>query len=478
LANEDLRVWIDRMEAAGELQRVDGAERMEEIGGIVDIVQRKMGRPALLFDDIPGYPKGYRVLANILTSVKRIALTLGLPETANEIDLVKYWRSYLKGAKTIAPLEVKTGPVMENVLSGKDVNILKFPTPKWHEYDGGPMIGTACMVITRDPDSGWINFGAYRVQVYDDPTIASVMISKGKHGDIVMRKYFERGEACPIAVVVGVQPLPYMMSGLEIPYGVGEYDVVGGMQGAPVEILNMPVTGLPIPANAEIAFEGTITQDDLIEEGPFGEWTGYYASGVRKQPVIRIKTIMHRNDPILLGAVPAVPPCDDTFYRDFYRSAAVWHQMEGAGIPGVQGVWANAAAGGRMWLTVCIKQMYPGHPKQAGLVAQQCHAGAYANRYVVVVDEDINPADNEQVIWAMATRVDPREDIEIIRTSWSTALDPMAYPEGLRALNARVVIDACRPWARKDTFPRVARSSKALDERIRAKWSAILPTGA
>ena len=108
-------------------------------------------------------------------------------------------------------------------------------------------------------------------------------------------------------------------------------------------------------------------------------------------------------------------------------------------------------------------------------MAGQCHAGAYANRYVVVVDEDINPADNEQIMWAMATRVDPREDVEIIRTSWSTALDPMAYPEGLRALNSRMVFDACRPWARSDTFPPVARSSKAMDDRIRAKWAAILP---
>ena len=465
------------MEAAGELRRVYGADRQEEIGGLVDIYQRKMGRPALLFDEVPGFPKGYRVLTNLLTSVKRIAITLGLPDTSREMDLVQFWRSYLKGARLLPPVFVPSGPVLENVDSGKDVNILEFPTPKWHEYDGGPMIGTACMVITRDPDTGWVNLGAYRVQVYDDPTIASVMISKGKHGDIVMRKYFERGEACPIAVVVGGQLLPYMLAGLEIPYGVCEYDVVGGMQGYPLEVVRLPFTGLPIPAAAEIAFEGTISPDDLIEEGPFGEWTGYYASGVRKQPVIRIKTVVHRNEPILLGAVPAVPPCDDTFYRDFFRSAAVWHELEGAGIPGVQGVWANQAAGGRMWLNVAIKQMYPGHAKQAGLVASQCHAGAYANRYVVVVDDDIDPSDNEQVIWAMCTRVDPREDVEIIRTSWSTALDPMSYPEGLKALNARLVIDACRPWARRDTFPRVARSSKALDDRIRAKWAAILPDG-
>jgi 4-hydroxy-3-polyprenylbenzoate decarboxylase len=334
------------------------------------------------------------------------------------------------------------------------------------------------MVIMKDPDSGWINYGAYRVQVYDDPRIASVMISKGKHGDILMRRYHERGERCPIAVVAGVHPMLFSIAGIEIPYGKNEYDAVGGMMGKPVEVVLGPQTGLPIPANAEIAFEGYISPDDRIEEGPFGEWTGYYAGGKEMQPVIRIETFMHRNDPIVLGAVPAVPPCDDTFYRGTYRCAAVWRQLEGAGVPGVQGVWAHEAGGSRMWLTVSIKQMYPGHAKQAGLVASQCHAGAYCNKYVIVVDDDIDPANMNEVIWSLCTRVDAREDLEILRGCWSTTLDPMSYPEEERRLNARVVIDACRPWTRRNTFPKVARSSRQLDDRIRAKFAHVLPKGA
>ncbi len=474
MANPDLRDWIAQLTKANDICAVSGANCEEEIGGIVDIYQRKMGRPALLFDKIPGYRPNYRVVANILTSVPRIAMTLGLPAGASEMDLVRYWRNYLTIAKAIPPTTVKGGPVLENVATGSDINLFTIPTPKWHEHDGGPYIGTACMVITKDPDTGWMNFGAYRVQVHGRD-IASIMISKGKHGDIIMHKYHERGQACPIAVVVGMHPLPYMISGLEIPYGMNEYDAAGGLMGQSVEVVNAPRTGLPIPANAEIAFEGTVAPNDLVDEGPLGEWTGYYASGVRKQPAIRLQTLMHRDDPILLGAVPAVPPCDDTFYRDHYRSAAVWHQLEGAGVPGVQGVWAHQAGGGRFWLTVAIKQMYPGHPKQAGLIASQCHAGAYANRYTVVVDEDIDPANMDEVIWAMCTRVDPREDVEILRGNWSTALDPMSYPDNLRALNSRMVIDACRPWARRDTFPPVARSSKEMDARIMARWKHILP---
>lgn len=476
MANKDLRDWIEDIEAAGQLQRVSGADHEEEIGGIVDIFQRQMGNPAVLFDDIPNYPKGYRVLSNLLTSVPRINIALGLKPEASEMDLIRFWRDYMKVAPMVEPTEVNGGPVADNVFDGKDVDITTIPTPKWHELDGGYYIGTGCMVVMKDPDSGWINYGAYRVQAHG-PGVASVMTSKGKHGNLIMRKYHERGDPCPIAVVVGMHPALFMVAGLEIPYGKNEYDAAGGMLDESVEVIKMPKTGLPIPANAEIAFEGFVYPDDFVDEGPLGEWTGYYAGGKNPEPAIRIETMMHRDEPILLGAIPAVPPNDDTFFRGTFRCGAVWNQLEAAGVPEVKGVWAHEAGGSRMWLTISIKQMYGGHSKQAGLIASQCHAGAYANRWVVVVDDDINPANMNDVIWAMCTRVDPREGIEVLRGCWSTHLDPMCYDGENDRRNARVVVDACKPWTRYETFPTVARASRELDERICAKWSDILPRG-
>ena len=475
MSKQDLRTWIAEIEAAGELQHISGADREEEIGGIVDFYQRRTGNPAVLFDDVPGYAKGHRVLANILTAVPRINLTLGMPADAPEMDLVHHWRRYMKDAKSIPPTDVKTGALLENVDEGNSINLFKIPVPKWHELDGGYYIGTGCMVIMRDPDTGWINYGAYRVQAHD-AAVASIMCSKGKHGDLIKRKYHERGEPCPLVVVCGMHPALFMIAGLEIPYGKNEYDAAGGLLGEPVEIITGPTTGLPIPAHAEIAFEGLVYPGETIEEGPLGEWTGYYAGGVKQEPKIRVQTMMHRNNPILMGAIPGIPPDDDSFYRGTYRSGAVWNQLEGASIPEVKGVWAHAAGGSRLWLTVAIKQMYAGHAKQAGLIASQCHAGAYANRFVIVVDDDIDPADMDKVIWAMCTRFDPREDMEVIRGAWSTALDPMSYSE-TDPRNARVVIDACRPWSRRDTFPQVVRNSEPLDERIRAKFASVLPRG-
>jgi 4-hydroxy-3-polyprenylbenzoate decarboxylase len=471
VSKQDLRSWIALMEQHGEIQHVTGAEREKEIGGLVDIFQRRSGSPALLFDQVPGYPKGHRLLSNFLTSVRRINLTLGLPADEGAVGLVHHWRRYMKEAKTIAPKTVRSGALLENVFEGKDINLFDIPVPRWHELDGGYYIGTGCMVVMKDPDSGWINYGAYRVQAHDR-NVASIMCSKGKHGNLIMRKYHERGQPCPLAVVCGMHPALFMIAGLEIPYGKNEYDAAGGLLGEPVEVLEAPRTGLPIPANAEIVLEGFVHPGEMIDEGPLGEWTGYYAGGVKKEPKIRVETFMYRNNPILLGAIPGIPPDDDSFYRGSYRSGAVWNQLEAAGIPEVKGVWAHPAGGSRLWLTVSIKQMYAGHAKQAGLVAASCHAGAYANRFVVVVDDDIDPADMDKVIWAMCTRFDPREDMEMIKGAWSTALDPMSYsPTDPR--NARLVIDACRPWTRKD-FPQVVRNSPELDEHIKKKFPNVI----
>ncbi len=237
----------------------------------------------------------------------------------------------------------------------------------------------------------------------------------------------------------------------------------------------MPTTGLPVPANAEIAFEGYIHPNDLMQEGPLGEWTGYYAGGSRPEPAIRIATMMHRNDPILLGAIPAVPPNDNTFYLGSYRCGAVWNQLEAAGIPEVRGVWAHEAGGSRFWTTISIKQLYGGHAKQAGMVASHCHAGAYCNRWTIVVDDDIDPTNINDVIWAMSTRVDTRDSIDIIEGGWSSALDPMCYDGDTDRRNGRIIVDACKPFRRRDSFPIVARSSKELDARIIAKWKTHLP---
>jgi UbiD family decarboxylase len=470
---QDLREWIARVDELGELTRVEGADANLELGGIVDLYQWEMGNPALLFDHIRGYRPGHRLLANVFTSLPRIALSLNLPLDYGARQFVEAWRTQLKDLQPQPAVMVERGPVLENRQDGDRVDITQFPAPLWHRDDGGRFLGTGGIVVMRDPDSGWVNCGTYRVQAHDAQT-AGIYISPGKHGRLIRQKYWERGEACPVAVSVGHDPLLLLLGGLEVDYGKNEYDVAGALRGEPVSLVAAPYTGLPVPATAEIVIEGEIPPGEGRMEGPFGEWTGYYASGEKDEPIIRVRSVLHRDDPIVLGCIPGMPPNDNTYFRSPLRAALIWDELERSGVPGIVGVWSHEAGGGRMWNVVAIKQMYPGHAKQVGMATASCHAGAYANRYVVVVDEDIDPTDTNQVIWAMCTRTDVIEDIDVMKRCWSTPLDPMAYAGAeQRYFNNRMIIDACRPYDRRTTFPAVARVS--LDEAadLRTRWPEL-----
>jgi 4-hydroxy-3-polyprenylbenzoate decarboxylase len=465
----DLRTWLDQVRELGELREVSGVSADLEIGTIVDILMEKPGNPSVLFNDIPGYARGRRVLGNVLTSPGRVAISGGLDPRLSKLELVGKWRDFNASNRLVPYETVSSGPVMECVQEGSAVDLSAFPAPRWHEEDGGQYIGTGCLVVMRDPDSGWVNTGAYRVQLHDERT-AGIMITRGRNGDVIMRKYWERGLACPVAVSLGHHPLFLMLAGIPIPEGVCEYDFAGGICGQPVEVVQTPCSRLPVPAAAELVIEGEIPPDERHREGPFGEWTGYYAAPEQPQPVIRVNTIMHRKDPINLGVMPGMPPNDNTYYLNYLQSALVWDQLEKAGIPGVRGVWAHESGGGRMMVTVSIKQQFPGHSKQTGLVATSCRSGAYVNHLTVVVDEDIDPTDTDRVLWAMVSRVDPREDVEILRRMQASPLDPVSYPPGVQAFNARMVVDACRPWERLASFPKVAQATPALREQIRNKF--------
>ena len=475
MAYKDLREWLSQVDAMGQLKKIDGADWDLEMGAITELIYHEGHgtHPAILFDNTPGFPEGFRALFGATCSPERMALTLGMssPVTTG-LELVRAYRDFLKTFETIPPEVVSDGPIFENVDRGDAVDVLKFPVPKMHELDGGRYIGTACLIITRDPDEGWVNFGAYRVMVHDEKTVA-FYISPGKHGNLQRQKYFDKGKPCPVVVCVGQDPLLFLASGNEVAYGLSEYDYAGGFKGEPIQVVKGEYTGLPIPAHAEIVLEGEAFPEDLREEGPFGEWTGYYASSTRPEPVIRVKNVYYRNDPILCCARPGRPPSDYLFSKCVVKSAMIWDELEKAGIPNVQGVWCHEAGGGRMFNIVSIKQSYPGHSRQAAMVASQCHAGAYLGRYVVVVDEDIDPSNTFDVLWAIASRSEPEQSIEIIRRCWSGPLDPR-IPVGEKGFNSRAIIDACRPWEWKDQFYPVVESSPELRAATIEKWRDII----
>jgi UbiD family decarboxylase len=457
LPYHDLRQWLDEAHKLGEVREVGGLSYQADIGMVAEMSAHADDAPCIVFEDVPGTLPGSRLLVNFFAG-KRKNMTLGFAAELSKLELSESFRTNHAGMqKRIPPRYVDSGPVMQNVMTGDSIDVTKFPAPQWHPQDGGRYIGTGCYNIMRDPDNGWINCGTYRVMIHDEKSLG-FYISPGKHGRQMRDKYTARRERMPVAVVCGGDPMSFLMGSSEVPHGVCELEVIGGMRGAPVDVIKGPVTGLPIPANAEIVIEGFVEPDNLRTEGPFGEWTGYYASDLRPEPVIDIKAIYYRNQPILLGCVPQRPPDEICRYRAIVRSALLRENIEKAGVPGVTAAWAHEVGNARLFLAVAVNQRYPGHAKQAGHIAAMCHVGAYCGRYVIVVDDDIDVSNLEEVIWALITRSDPATSIDIIRGAWSTPLDPRIEPERKAAgdfTNSRAIIDACRPWHWRDQFPAV-----------------------
>ncbi len=472
MAFNDLREWLAQVEKMGELRHVSEASRDEDIGRITEMLQHTDEAPAALFDDIEGYPRGYRILVNAHSTRRRLALTLGLPVDISGPDLMKRFTEMVENNKPLPMEWVETGPVMENIQEGDAVDVLKFPAPKWHDLDGGRYLGTGSSDITRDPDTGWVNLGTYRVMIHDKNHVG-FYISPGKHGRMHRDKYFERNEPCPVAVVVGGDPLLLIASTLEIPYGINDYEWAGMLRSRPYQVIKGKYTGLPIPADAEIVLEGFAYPDQLREEGPFGEWTGYYASSARPEPVIEVKAVYHRNDPIIIGLPPEKPPYEAHRYRVYLRSALLKREIEAAGVPDVTAVWCHGVGGCRLLNVVAIKQRYPGHSRQAGHIAAMCRTGAYLGRYVIVVDDDIDVTDLNEVMWAVVTRSDPETSLDIIHRAWSGPLDPAIAPDK-KGFNSRLIIDACRPWEWRDKFPPAIGPSPEVKRETREKWGYLL----
>jgi 4-hydroxy-3-polyprenylbenzoate decarboxylase len=288
-------------------------------------------------------------------------------------------------------------------------------------------------------------------------------------------KYHARGEPAPVAVSLGHHPLFLILGGMTLPHGLSEYQYVGAIAGEPVPVIEGRVTGLPIPAAGELAIEGLCHPNDLRDEGPFGEFHGYYSGDRGRALALRVRTAYHRDDPINLGAMPGVPPHDYTYMTCVLKSAMVSASLKRAGLVGIRGVWYQEAAAGDFFIVVAIRQRYAGHARQVANVAAQCQTtGSAPGRYVVVVDDDIDPTNLEEVVWAIGTRSNPERDIEILRNTYSSPVDPMYGRGGTGAFGSRAIIDACRPFDSIDRFPRVARAGIEARQSVAERWRRLL----
>jgi 4-hydroxy-3-polyprenylbenzoate decarboxylase len=464
---KDLRDWIEACEKEGELKRIKAKVDWNlELSHIATLNERKRG-PALLFENVKGYD--IPVVISAFSTPKRMAITLGMPTTYSMCEMSREWmRIITKGL--IKPVEVKDGPVMEQVIEGDKVNLFDFPAPQFYPQDGGRYIGTAVFLITQDPETGWTNLGTYRMQILDERS-AGVQIIKGKHADFMLEKYKKMGKMMPAAAVIGCDPINFLVSSTLVSAETDEYDVIGALRGEPVEIIKSDLTGLKLPANAEIILEGEIDPVNFRPEGPLGEYTGYYSGKAKwglPKTWLNVKRILRRKKPIFLATTVGLPVGDIHMVQSLNRTATLWTDLETMKVPGIQSVYIPPESTGRFWAIVSVRTMYPGHANQVGNAVISTTTGHYGLKGVIVVDDDIPADDMAGVWWSLAVRYNPVQDTEIIKRGRATPLDP-SLPIDARDIVSRIIIDATIPYEWKEKPLKIVMDEEVV-KRVLSRW--------
>ena len=482
----DLRTWLDRFDAAGELKRVKAEVNWgREVGAIARRSFSTKG-PALFFEHIRGHQDtACRKLATALLQDRAgLARVWGFPPDATVRELVQYVRQ--KNREAIPPVEVKTGPVKENIVRGKDVDLYQFPAPQWHFRDGGRYILTFAGIVTRDPDTGILNMGVYRGMIGQRNTIP-VVILPSQHGGQTFTKYKQRNKPMPVAAVMGYDPIMDFLGGSPVPAGVCVYDVMGAYRGEPLQVVRCETNDLLVPAGAEIVIEGTVDPDPKTYEleGAFGEYTGPTGDVPTLRPVIKVECITHRNDPILRGTQEGTLPGsynENSMMSSIQRAAIAWNILEQQGVPGVTNVHVHPVTNGTN-ICVAINKRYQGHAKQVAAALWGSGAAQWRYKHVIVVDDDIDISDYEQLDWAIAYRVNAgKDDIVVFPGSFGSIADPSTPLEERNVAKLgsgiwnRVLVDATRTWMYDPKpewggrFPPTVHPAPEDEELVNRRW--------
>ncbi|MDE0034858.1 MAG: UbiD family decarboxylase [Deltaproteobacteria bacterium] len=476
---QDIREWLDRAEGINELIQIDKpVDRDEEMSAITYLVAKQNPSPAILFDNPKGYedsPIGARMLWNILgPSSKRIALTIEEPPETPTLELIRRLKDKMKDR--IPPREVPANeaPVYENTLEGADIDLEQLPIPRHWPLDGGRYAGTADAVFTRDPDSGYLNVGTYRMMLQGKQQVG-LYLSPGKDARLHITRYWEKGESVPVAAAWGIDPLFMLVGSQTFPKNVSEYEFAGGIKGEAVPVVRAQTSDLLLPANAELVVEGVIHPNSVKTEGPFGEFPGYYGRPEAGCPLVDITRVHYRSNPVLTNAIMAdYPSCEQSGFFAVIRSARIWDDLDKLGIPGVQGVYAHPAGAGGFGMTVIsLEQRYAGHAAQCLALAAQVPGGAYFTKWIIAVDEDIDPTDMDQVIWAMSSRCNPIEDIDMLRNTWSTWLDPTQNPPEERPYGSKALINACKEHRYLPVFSKRTTLRREMYDQVAERWKEL-----
>ncbi|MCS6843172.1 MAG: UbiD family decarboxylase [Caldilineales bacterium] len=381
---------------------------------------------------------GMPVVTNLFASRVRIARILGTTVEA----LHDHWAARSK--HLIPPVEVSEGVCQEVCRLGDDADATQLPFMVHFEQDAGRYL-TSGVVAARDPDTGAVNLSFARMQLKGPRRFGISVHSRGHLWDY-QRRAEARGRPLDVAVVVGMHPIYMIAAASRMPMGVDEQEVAGALLGHPLEVVRGVTVDVPVPAAAEIVLEGRIEPNVREPEGPFGEYTGY-ATARSTNNVFTLTAITHRRQPWFLDVCPGHSR-DHLLLGRIHKEAEVLRKLREV-LPNVKAIH-YPVSGTHYHCYISIAKQRPGDARHCALLA--LGLDAYI-KLVVVVDDDVDVHNEAEVMWALATRVQPAEDVFIVHGVTCNVLDPSSYD----GVSSKMGIDATRPagWdAQRTSLPR------------------------
>ena len=486
---EDLRGFLDSLEARGELRRID--VRVDPRLEMTEVCRRTLQHegPALLFTRPAG--SEVAVLGNLFGTPQRIAAALGAdttdifgelgqllaslraPEPPRGVGEVWQKLPLVREVLKMAPHTARTGPCQENVVEGQEVDLGAWPIQTCWPDDAGPLI-TWGLTTTRSlaGESGGTrqNLGVYRQQVIArNRLIMRWLPHRGGATDYGAWCTRHPDEPFPVAVSIGADPATLLAAVTPIPDTLSEYAFAGLLRGSRTRLARCIGSDLKVPANAEITLEGHIAPGDTAVEGPFGDHTGYYNEAERF-PVMTVERITHRNNPIYHTTYTGRPPDEPAVLGLALNDVFV--PILKTQFPEIVDFFLPSEACSYRIAVVSIRKQYPGHARRIMFGVWSYLRQFLYTKLVIVVDDDIDVRNWPDVVWAVSTRMDPARDTHVAE---STPMDYLDFASPVAGLGSKMGFDATNKWPgeTRRTWGKPIRMSDKIVDRVDRIWSRL-----
>ncbi|MEM3484346.1 MAG: UbiD family decarboxylase [Candidatus Bathyarchaeia archaeon] len=474
MAFKSHRDFFDLLDKENELAVVKEEVDWDlEVGAIGRKTYENEG-PAVLFEKIKDYPSGYRISNGTTGTWRRVALAMGMPKNATVRQIYNEYERRVE--KKIPPKVVKKeeAPCKEKMVMGKDVDLFMFPAPMIHEGDGGRYIGTWDIVVCKDPETGWQNWGMYRFMIHTKNWMTGWPQTTSHLAFIMKKSYLPHNKPMPVALVLGADPISHIIATAGIGLYENESEYAGALRGEPVELVECETSDLLVPAHAEIVIEGELVPDKIAPEGPFGEYPGYRSGTMCCGVAVKVNCITYRDNPILTMIALGSPPDDSSIAASLTAAISMKKGLQKHGVPVTdvyippEGVTHLIIIGVRKGGTEVTRKVLEFFTRRRVMT----------NKHIIV-DADVDVFNLAEVLHAFSTRCHPGRGILY---EWyegrANSLTPFYSPQERKRLKGvSVAFDSTWPpeWEQEIVPVKASFSSiygKETIEKVERRWKS------